>query len=261
MKIVDFTVDGIRESASRGLVEWLRATDADIYALHDLRADAETVEEILFCDLDDCLSDYYLIYDESCKDSELKTAILTKLPCKNVRCNIPFNEQEEWQDADGRVIVVEFDNFTFTSALAHNGEQPQLKYEFVLNLFRYCVGLVADNKESIIAVDTNIAHTGFDVSNIVGAFRTKGFLSYERDLITRFLGKGYFDAYRTLHPGTKAYTWSDYENSTGITSRLSYRYNYIFTTFKLNRKLTSCQILNAPISHHLPVLAEYDIQA
>ena len=47
-KIVSYNVNGIRSAMSKGLIDWLTATDPDILCLQELKAEPNQVDVTLF---------------------------------------------------------------------------------------------------------------------------------------------------------------------------------------------------------------------
>jgi exodeoxyribonuclease-3 len=47
MKIISYNVNGIRAAATKGLFNWLKATDADMVCLQEVKALKEQIPEII----------------------------------------------------------------------------------------------------------------------------------------------------------------------------------------------------------------------
>ncbi len=66
-----------------------------------------------------------------------------------------------------------------------------------------------DKKKPVIACgDFNVAHEEIDIKNAKANRRNAGFTDEERGKMTKLLGSGFADTFRTLYPDRRdAYTW------------------------------------------------------
>ena len=51
MKIISYNVNGIRAALKKGLVEWLKATDADVVCFQETKAQPEQIDNWIFEDI------------------------------------------------------------------------------------------------------------------------------------------------------------------------------------------------------------------
>lgn len=51
MKIVSYNVNGIRSALNKGLIDWIKQDDADIYCFQELKANIEDIPTESFADL------------------------------------------------------------------------------------------------------------------------------------------------------------------------------------------------------------------
>ena len=51
MKIITYNVNGIRSAMSKGFVEWLKGSNADMICLQEVKAEEHQIEKALFEDL------------------------------------------------------------------------------------------------------------------------------------------------------------------------------------------------------------------
>lgn len=259
MKIVTYNINGIRASANKGIVSWFNNTNAEVYALQEIRADEQTTNQILYGNFIENVNAYNLIFNPSEKAGYSGTAILTKLPYKSATFGFPPSPDYAWQDNEGRLITVVFEAFTLVNCYVPNGATRQdYKMEFYKRLTEY-LQFLSKSAEVVFCSDSNIAHTENDVSDPAKACTKTGFLPSERDAFANLLNKGFYDSYRTLTPSGKAYSWLSYkERNYGISS-IKYRFDYIITTKAQNGKLiSSCIDSTAPFSDHCPVINEYN---
>ncbi len=119
-------------------------------------------------------------------------------------------------DNEGRVLVVEYDDFTLLNVYFPNGgmgdERVQYKLEFYEEIIEYCDQLKNRDKKVIICGDFNTAHREIDLKNPKANARNSGFLPVEREMLDRFLAHGYVDVFRHLYPDKVEYTWWDFKS-------------------------------------------------
>lgn len=259
MKIVTYNINGIRASANKGIVKWFNDTNADIYALQEIRADEQTTNQTLYGNFIENVNAYDIIFNPSKKAGYSGTAILTKRPYKSFSFGFPPDPNYNWQDTEGRLITVIYDTFTLVNCYVPNGGTRQdYKMDFYKRLTAYLQDL-SKSAQVIFCSDSNIAHTEDDVSDPAKASTKTGFLPYERDAFTNLLNKGFYDSFRTQNPHGKAFSWFSYKERNFNIDSIKYRFDYILTTKAQNDKLVSSHIdTTAPFSDHCPVINEYN---
>ena len=58
MKIATYNINGIRAASSKGLANWIKSTNYDIYCFQETRATIEQTQALLLE-----FSDYYIYYN------------------------------------------------------------------------------------------------------------------------------------------------------------------------------------------------------
>ena len=48
MKIISYNVNGVRSAQSKGLVEWLKSTNADVVCLKEIKANKDQIDLVSF---------------------------------------------------------------------------------------------------------------------------------------------------------------------------------------------------------------------
>ena len=102
MKIATYNINGIRASTSKGLCDWIKRTNYDIYCFQETRATVEQTQA-LFVEF----TDYYAYYNSAEKKGYSGTAILTKKKPNQVKYLLEHLNQ----DNEGRVIALEYDDY------------------------------------------------------------------------------------------------------------------------------------------------------
>ena len=82
------------------------------------------------------------------------------------------------------------------------------KLEFYAAMLAKANALRAQGLKVLITGDWNTAHQEIDIARPKDNQKTTGFLPEEREWVTKFLGEGWVDVHRRLHPDMKdRYTW------------------------------------------------------
>ena len=99
MKIITYNVNGIRSAISKGFVEWLIETNADMICLQEVKAEVSQIDKTVFERLG-----YQIYWYAAEKKGYSGVAIFTKVKPKNVvhGCGI------EIYDREGRVLRTDF---------------------------------------------------------------------------------------------------------------------------------------------------------
>lgn len=254
MKIVTYNINGIRASANKGLVNWLKETNADIYALQEIRANNITAMEIFYGNFLDNINNYEAILNESKRAGYSGTALLVKE--KPIKVVFGFGDNV---DDEGRLITAYYKDFIVVNCYVPNGgTRLDYKMDYYQKLTNYLCELKKENNV-IFCSDSNIAHCENDVSQPDSAQNKTGFLPIEQQAFSNLINQGFIDSYRALNPDQKAYTWISYgERNYGINS-MKYRFDYIITNSEFNKHLKSSIICDVKYSDHLPVINEYSI--
>ena len=252
MKVVTYNLNGVRAACSKGLNDFIKNGDVDIFCFQETRASKEQIEEVLK------YTGYYGYFNVADKKGYSGTGILSKKKPLEVRYSLPSVED----DNEGRLILAKFQNFYLLDYYTPNGgSRLDFKFEFMEKVLKDLQDIVKD-EELIICTDFNIAHTEDDVSNPNACASRTGFLPEERKLFDKYLEIGLVDSYRKLHPEGNAFTWSSYaakatENKAGW----RYRFDYIFATIVLADRLVRCEtLLDKNYSDHYPVFAEFNLK-
>jgi exodeoxyribonuclease-3 len=265
MKIVSYNLNGIRASVRKGLLDWIKSGDVDIFCFQETRATLEEIYDSLNINTNfnlfnlaenDGLKDYYMYFSVAEKKGYSGTGILTKIKpiCerKDLFKSLKINNE-------GRVIVLEFETFFLINVYIPNGTRLDLKIEFLNDFLLDFKEFQKTNKKGvIICSDFNIAHTPLDLSNPKECARRTGFLPIEREIFDNYLKSGLIDSYRVKNPTSQIFTWSSY-NSKKLDNTFGwrYRFDYIFINDKLVNKLIDCDVLfDKDYSDHYPVLLE-----
>ena len=252
MKIVSYNVNGIRAAMRKDLLGWLKATDADVVCLQEIKASPDQLLDLLLIEQ----LEYEHYWYPAQKKGYSGTAILTRKTPKHVE----YGMGEEDYDREGRTIRADFDDFSVMSAYFPSGSSGELrqdfKFRFLDDFQQYSTKLLTEKPNLIISGDYNICHRAIDIHNPKSNARSSGFLPEEREWMENFINTGYIDSFRHLNPDPHHYSWWSYR--AGARSKnLGWRIDYNMVSHSLSDRIKRSVILKDAIhSDHCPVLLE-----
>ena len=252
MKIISYNVNGIRAAINKGFLDWLKATNADIVCLQEIKATPDQISNLL--EIEEL--GYRHFWYPAKKKGYSGTAILTKILPEHVEygCGIaPY-------DDEGRIIRADFKNFSVMSAYFPSGssgeERQAFKFRFLEDFHTYACALKQEIPHLLICGDYNICHKAIDIHNPKSNAKSSGFLPEERQWMEDFLLTGFTDTFRFFNPDPHHYTWWSYRAG-ARTKNLGWRIDYHLTTSSLDPHLKRAVILpEAKHSDHCPILLE-----
>ena len=114
-------------------------------------------------------------------------------------------------------------------------------------------------KPVIVCGDLNVAHEEIDLKNPKSNRKNAGFTDEERAKMTAFLGEGFIDTFRTLHPDDPTYSWWSYRFK-AREKNAGWRIDYFLASNRLQPQLRSAAIHTEIFgSDHCPVEVNIDL--
>lgn len=254
VKIISYNLNGIRAAMTKGLVDWLKAANPDVFCIQELKAEHNQFETKLFEDLG-----YHCYWHSAQKKGYSGVAILSKIHPEKVviGCEIPEIDNE------GRVIRADYKGFSVMSVYFPSGtsgdERQDFKYIFLDKFYDYIKKLRKEIPHLIICGDINICHKEIDIHNPISNKNSTGFLPPERAWVTKFLESGFIDSFREFSEEPHQYTWWSYRFNSRKQNK-GWRIDYQFATDNLKKNLKRAAILpEAHHSDHCPTMLEIKI--
>jgi exodeoxyribonuclease-3 len=248
MKITTWNVNGIRAAINKGFVNWSKSYEKDVLCLQEIKAFPEQIpEEALKID------SYKTHINSAKRPGYSGVASFFKAEPLEIRYGLGI----EAFDDEGRVIRSKHENFYLYNIYFPNGQRGQDRVDFKLafyeTLLSECNQLHEQGEHVIITGDFNTAHTEIDLANPKENAKTSGFLTEEREMITKYLNHGFKDAYRELYPDKVEYTWWTYRF--GARRRnIGWRLDYFLVSDGLLKDVNDVIILgDVEGSDHCPV--------
>jgi exodeoxyribonuclease-3 len=252
MKIVSYNVNGIRSAMSKGLIDWIREDQADIYCFQELKANKEDIDSAAFEQLG-----YHTYWFSAQKKGYSGVGIISKIAPKQViyGCGL------EQADAEGRVLQLEFDQFHLINTYFPSGssgeERQAYKMKFLEDYLSYLKSRVElPHANVILAGDYNICHKAIDIHDPKGNKDSSGFLPEERAWMDTFFEAGMVDTFRHMNPDPHQYSWWSFRANARNNNK-GWRIDYINVSASLQPHIHHAEILqHVKHSDHCPVLLE-----
>lgn len=248
MKIYSWNVNGIRSMEAKGFASWLQAEQPDILCLQETKAEPGQLSENIIAP-----PGYTSYWNSGVRKGYSGVATYVKKEPNNVYSVIGT----ERFDQEGRFLITEYDDFTLLNVYFPNGqmneERLQYKLDFYEALINYCEGLKKKQPRIIICGDFNTAHREIDLKHPQANAKHSGFLPAEREMLDKFLGHGYIDAFRYLYPDKVQYSWWSYRMR-AREKNVGWRIDCFYITKNLVNVILDCVILDEITgSDHCPI--------
>ncbi len=249
LKLISWNVNGLRAIEKKGFKEWLLKEQPDILAIQETKCQPEQVPETI-----KNIPGYHSYFAAA----ERKGYSGVGLLCRKRPNKIEYGIGIEKFDREGRIIIAYYDTFMLFNCYFPNGgaseERLNYKLEFyaaVLDFFNSQKG-----KKIIICGDVNTAHQPIDLKRPKENAQISGFLTVEREWITKLLEHGFIDTFRYFKPEEIKYSWWSYRYRARATNA-GWRLDYFFADPALKERLINADILNEVMgSDHCPIILE-----
>ena len=266
MKLISWNVNGIRAVERKGVgvfgleettpfPEWLIQQDVDLLFIQETKSHKEQLSDGLL-NIDG--------YESHWCSGERKgySGVGTYSKHNPLSTEYGFASEERF-DAEGRLLIHEFDAFTVINCYFPNGGQGEERLNYKLDFYaatmEYCDNLRKAGKEVIICGDVNTCHNEIDIARPKQNEKVSGFMRIERDWLDKFEELGYTDSFRKLNPEEQTFSWWSYRG--GARERnVGWRLDYFYVTPGLVDKIKRAEILtDVTGSDHCPILLEIDL--
>jgi exodeoxyribonuclease-3 len=246
-------VNGIRAALSKGFASWLKATEADVICIQEIKALESQIDTTVFDELG-----YHHYWFSAQKKGYSGVAIL----CKKKPTNIVYGSGIEHMDFEGRILRVDFDAVSIMSLYLPSGTNTarlDYKFQFMDEFQAYINQLKVSHPNLIICGDYNICHQPIDIHDPIRNKNTSGFLPEERAWLDQFMKSGFIDSFRLLNPEPHQYSWWSYRANARANNK-GWRIDYALVSTPLEAQIERSFILpEAKHSDHCPVGLELNL--
>lgn len=255
MRIINLSVDGIKQAAERGLYDWLEEQDADIICLQDLRLPAPELEDGPYQ-----VTGYNAYFFDSGIDNAYGVGIYTREQPKALIYGLGFSSGIDMQ---GRYIQADFDRLSVGSLLAPQAakdpESSAVKMKFFDDMQAHLHKITRKRRDFIFCGSWGMAHSAIDVQNAKENEDQPGFLPDDRLWMDQLYSElGYVDAFRQVNKDKDEFTWWP----SGVPFEGDgWRTDLQVISGELRNRVEFAAIYkNQTFSSHLPVIIDYDIE-
>ena len=251
MKIISYNVNGIRAALGKGLADWLKEEQPDVFCLQETKAQNEQLNLPLFEQLG-----YQGYFVSAQKKGYSGVGIL----CKQTPDYVGYGMGNELYDSEGRVIRADFGDVTVVCVYIPSGTtgdvRQAFKMDFLADFEQFILQLRKKRPNVIVCGDYNIAHTPIDINHPERQVGVSGFLPEEREWLTHFIEGGMIDSFRVFDSRAEQYSWWTYRM--GARKRnAGWRIDYHLVSEPLRNRLIGAGIMQEVVhSDHCPVLVE-----
>jgi exodeoxyribonuclease-3 len=206
LTLYSWNVNGIRAAGRNGFLKWLSKAQPDVLCIQESKAQPD--------DLDPSLHEpkgYTSVWHSAERKGYSGTGTYFKSGCEPLSIS-PLGVERF--DAEGRVQLLEFDDFTLINAYYPNSqpERRRLEYklDFCTTLRKLWNKLRREGKHVVACGDFNIAHKDIDLARPKQNRDNPGFYPEECAAMDSFVRAGYVDVFRHFCKEPEQYTWWSY---------------------------------------------------
>ncbi len=254
MKIATFNANGIRAAAKKDFWSWFMKMDIDILGIQETK-----IQENQLNPMEYKLMGYDNYWHSAEKKGYSSVGILTKYKPLNVVKGMGI----EKYDREGRVIRVDFENFSVVNAYIPSGtsgeERHQYKLEFLKDFRQYLQEVQSKQQNLIVMGDYNIVHKRADIHNPDRKDNPSGYRPDERAWLDDFYSSGFHDAFRMIYADDILFSWWSYRAGSRQRNK-GWRIDHISVSDSLKDEVKDVKIYKDPVfSDHCPVVLDINI--
>jgi exodeoxyribonuclease-3 len=247
MKLLSWNVNGIRAVIGKGFGQFVAAENPEILCLQETKARPEQVT------LPAELAGYHAFWSSAEKPGYSGVAVFSRDLPLDVREGLGIAEH----DREGRVLTVEFADFTLVNVYTPNAQDELRRLPYRLDwdaAFRAHVCREALRKPVVFCGDLNVAHQEIDLARPRENRRNPGFSDEERASFGELLAAGFVDTFRHYYPDrTNAYSWWSYRAG-ARQKNVGWRIDYFGVSSNFAGRVAGAEILpHVHGSDHCPV--------
>jgi len=205
LRVYSWNVNGIRSAVSKGLVDWLAQTRAEIVGLQEVRAGLDTIPSEL-----GSLSDYHQHYVAASRKGYSGVGLLSRRKPEMIETSLGaphFDDEGRLQLARFGRLVVANGYFPNGSGSDRSNDRVPYKLDWYRALFERIEALRRDGLHVLVMGDFNTAHKEIDLARPKENRKTSGFLPEECLELERWIAAGWIDTFRAFEPGPGHYSW------------------------------------------------------
>ena len=244
MRLVSWTVNGLRACEGKCFSAVFRQLDADFFCLQETKMQPGQ--------LDLQFPGYESYWNSAEKKGYSGTAVFTRHKPLAVTYGIGIDEH----DHEGRVITLEMADFFLVTFYTPNSPDELRRLDYRMqweDAFQAYLQQLDERKPVVLCGDLNVAHEEIDIKNPKTNRRNAGFTDEERAKFTQLLSKGFTDTFRWKYPEQVTYSWWSYRFQ-ARQKNAGWRIDYFVVSDRLRERVADAKILTDIMgSDHCPV--------
>ncbi|MDD4594435.1 MULTISPECIES: exodeoxyribonuclease III [unclassified Methanobrevibacter] len=254
LELISWNVNGIRAIHRKGFIDWLSENKPDIISIQETKAQIDQLPKKLIN-----IPDYTSYFNSAERKGYSGVATYSQIKPKNVINGMGI----EKFDTEGRLLRIDYDEFTLLNIYYPNGgsgeERLQYKLDFYDAFLDYANKLRDEGTNLVICGDLNTAHNPIDLARPKANEEVSGFLPIEREWVSKFLSNGYVDTFREFNQEPDQYTWWSYRTK-ARDRNVGWRLDYFFVNEEFLDKVVDSYILSDVMgSDHCPIGLKLDL--
>lgn len=254
-KFISWNVNGIRAVDRKEALRWVDEDDIAMLGLQEIKATKEQIPDSIF--------------DKEFQKLHVSTSAVKGRSGVALFSDIEWSYEDNCMDVDildeGRINEVHFKlgdkDIAYFNVYFPNGQKDDERLNYKMSFYdrflNHCQDLRSQGKSIIVCGDVNTAHKEIDLARPKPNENTSGFLSIEREWVSKFLSHGYIDTFRHIHgDDPHNYSWWSYRaNARG--NNVGWRIDYFYVSEDLEENILNAAIMNEiEGSDHCPVTLE-----
>ncbi len=172
MKIATYNINGIRAAAKKGLFDWIKESDYDIYCFQETKAVEEQIDMTPVFDMG-----YQAYWHSAVKKGYSGVLTITKKSASHVYYGMGKGYDDH--DHEGRVLRTDFEGFVLLNCYFPSGsareERHEFKMKFLNDLEPFVKKIKKEGKPVIVVGDYNVVHLDIDIHNPQRKDKPSGF--------------------------------------------------------------------------------------
>ncbi len=257
MKLISWNVNGLRAVIKKGFTDIVTDMSCDIIGIQETKIQLDQLE-----DSHKNIPGFESYFYSAERKGYSGVGVYSKVSPLSVEHGFSYG----WNDNEGRVIMLEFEEFILFNIYFPNGQKDEIRLKYKLDFYDFCLEYFEKirkekGKGLVICGDYNTAHHSIDLARPKQNEKTSGFLPIERAWMDRFEETGYIDTFRLIHPDeVDRYSWWSYR-ANARANNVGWRIDYFYVSPELKDKVKDAFILDRVFgSDHCPVGIELDIK-